>query len=112
MTADAEGTERAVLRLTAGIEPPEHREILMRCLDGDVSPAVALMRLLTDTGDLAAVRVTVDEITMRAAVLSRAGDSLIRDRVDELTQLMIVEELRRDLRMPGFPSVKAPAEGD
>ena len=65
----------------------------MRCLNGSVSPAVALMRLLIDTEDVAAVRTTVDEITMRAAALSRAGDSLIRDRVDELTQLMVENEL-------------------
>ena len=65
----------------------------MRCLNGSVSPAVALMRLLIDTEDVAAVRTTVDEITMRAAALSRACDSLIRDRVDELTQLMVENEL-------------------
>ncbi|MEP6507676.1 MAG: class I SAM-dependent methyltransferase [Gemmatimonadales bacterium] len=88
-----ESTESAVLRLTVGIEPPEHREILVRCLNGNVSPAVALMRLLIDTEDAAAVRGTVDEITMRAASLSRAGDNLIRDRVDELTQLMVDNEL-------------------
>lgn len=93
MIADAESTESGVRRLTVGIEPAEHREILMRCLSGSVSPAVALMRLLIDTEDAAAVRATVDEITMRAAVLSRAGDSLIRDRVDELTQLMVENEL-------------------
>ncbi|MEO5903927.1 MAG: class I SAM-dependent methyltransferase [Gemmatimonadaceae bacterium] len=93
MIADAETTESAILRLTAGIEPVEHREILMRCLNGSVSPAVALMRLLIDTEDAGAVRTTVDEITMRAAVLSRAGDNLIRDRVDELTQLMVENEL-------------------
>lgn len=93
MIADAERTESAVLRLTVGIEPAEHREILMRCLNGNVSPAVALMRLLIDTEDAAAVRGTVDEITMRAAALSRAGDNLIRDRVDELTQLMVENEL-------------------
>ena len=93
MTADAERTESAVRRLTAGIEPVEHREILMRCLNGGVSPAVALMRLLIDTEDAAAVRATVDEITTRAAALSRSGDSLIRDRVDELTQLMVENEL-------------------
>jgi len=90
--AGAETTESAVLRLTAGIEPVEHREILMQCLNGSLSPVVALMRLL-DTEDAAVVRTTVDEVTMRAAELSRAGDSLIRDRVDELTQLMVENEL-------------------
>lgn len=93
MSADEERTENAVRRLTVGIEPAEHREILTRCLNGSISPAVALMRLLIDTEDAAVVRATVDELTMRAAVLSRAGDSLIRDRVDELTQLMVENEL-------------------
>jgi ubiquinone/menaquinone biosynthesis C-methylase UbiE len=51
------------------------------------------MQLLIDTEDAAAVRATVDEITIRAAVLSRSGDSLLRDRVDELTQLMVENEL-------------------
>jgi len=91
--AGTESTESAVRRLTIGIEPAEHRDILTMCLCGNLSPAVALMRLLIDTEDAAAVRATVDEVTMRAAVLSRAGDSLIRDRVDELTQLMVENEL-------------------
>jgi len=51
------------------------------------------MQLLIDTEDAAAVRATVDEITIRAAALSRSGDSLLRDRVDELTQLMVENEL-------------------
>lgn len=93
MIADTEHVEGAVRRLTKGIEPPEHRDILTRCLTGNLSPAVALMRLLIDTEDAAAVRATVDEITIRAAVLSRSGDSLLRDRVDELTQLMVENEL-------------------
>ncbi len=89
----------------------------MSCLNGGVSPAVALMRLLIDTEDAAAVRATVDEITTRAAVLSRAGDSLVRDRVDELTQLMvenelgcerIAEMLRTTMDSPGMaPTVEA-----
>jgi ubiquinone/menaquinone biosynthesis C-methylase UbiE len=93
LIADTEHVEGAVRRLTKGIQPPEHKDILMRCLSGSVSPAVALMQLLIDTEDAAAVRSTVDEITIRAAVLSRSGDSLLRDRVDELTQLMIENEL-------------------
>lgn len=93
MIADTEHVEGAVKRLTKGIEPPAHKDILMRCLAGNLSPAVALMQLLIDTEDAAAVRATVDEITIRAAVLSRSGDSLLRDRVDELTQLMVENEL-------------------
>ncbi len=82
----------AVLRLTAEMEPPEHRDILVRCLSGSLSPAVALMRLLIETEDAAAVRATVDEVTRRAAHVSRATDSLLRDRVDDLTQLLVENE--------------------
>jgi len=91
--AYTESIDGAVRRLTKGIEPAEHREVLMLCLSGNVSPAVALMQLLIDTEDAAAVRATVDEITIRAAALSRSSDSLLRDRVDELTQLMVENEL-------------------
>lgn len=81
-----------VRRLTSGLEPPRHREILMRCLSGTLSPAVALMQLLVETEDAAVVRATVDEVTRRAASVSRASDSLLRDRVDELTQLIVENE--------------------
>lgn len=82
----------AVERLTHGIEPSSHREILVRCLSGALSPAVALMQLLIETEDAAKVRAVVDEVTRRAASLSRAGDSLVRDRVDDLTQLVVENE--------------------
>jgi len=82
----------AVDRLTAGIEPAEHRNILKRCLEGSLSPAVALMQLLIETEDAAQVRAAVDDVTQRAASLSRATDSLLRDRVDDLTQLVIENE--------------------
>ena len=82
----------AIDRLTAGIEPVEHRDILRRCLSGSLSPAVSLMQLLIETEDAAQVRAAVDEVTRRAASLSRATDSLLRDRVDDLTQLVIENE--------------------
>jgi cyclopropane fatty-acyl-phospholipid synthase-like methyltransferase len=82
----------AVERLVAGIEPQTHRNILTRCLSGSLSPAVALMQLIIDTEDAAEVRAAVDEVTRRAATLSRATDSLLRDRVDELTQLVVENE--------------------
>lgn len=82
----------AVERLTAGIEPQAHRQILVHCLSGSLSPAVALMQLLIETEDAALVRGTVDEVTRRAASLSRATDSLLRDRVDDLTQLVVENE--------------------
>ena len=106
----------AVERLTAGLEPPAHRDILVRCLSGTLSPAVALMQLLIETEDAAAVRAAVDEVTRRAASLSRATDSLLRDRVDDLTQLVvenepgcekIAEMLRSDVDSPApAPSVE------
>ncbi len=82
----------AVERLTAGIEPPANRDILKRCLSGSLSPAVALMQLLIETEDAAEVRAAVDDVTQRAASLSRATDSLLRDRVDDLTQLVVENE--------------------
>lgn len=92
MITGPEGEAGAVRRLTSGIEPPAHREILMRCLSGTLSPGVALMQLLIETEDAAAVRATVDEVTLRAALLSRATDNLLRDRVDDLTQLVVENE--------------------
>ena len=82
----------AVERLIAGIEPPAIREILGRCLSGSLSPAVALKQLLIETENAAEVRAAVDDVTQRAASLSRATDSLLRDRVDDLTQLVIENE--------------------
>lgn len=85
-----EGVEStAVTRLVGGIEPPATREILERCLSGSISPAVALMQMLIESEDAGAVRVAIDEVTSQAASVSRASDSLLRDRVDELTQLVV-----------------------
>jgi ubiquinone/menaquinone biosynthesis C-methylase UbiE len=89
----ADVTDGAARRLVAEIKPEAHREILLRCLSGSLSPAVALMQLLIDTEDAAAVRTTIDELTLRAATVSRATDSLLRDRVDDLTQLVVENEL-------------------
>lgn len=82
----------AVERLTSGIEPESQREILARCISGTLAPAVAMMQLLIETRDAAAVRALIDEVTRRAASLSRATDSLVRDRVDDLTQLVVENE--------------------
>jgi len=89
VTVPLEGEAGAVARLVSGIGDEEHRQILTRCLSGALSPAVALIQLLIITEDAARVRTIVDEITERAALLSRATDSLLRDRVDELTQLLV-----------------------
>jgi ubiquinone/menaquinone biosynthesis C-methylase UbiE len=82
----------AAARLVAGIGDDGHQVTLKRCLSGTMSPAVALMQLLISTEDAVAVRAMVDEVTERAALLSRATDSLLRDRVDELTQLLVENE--------------------
>ena len=81
-----------VERLIHGIGSDASRSTLARCLSGNVSPAVALMQLLIETKDVVAVRMIIDEVTRRAASLSRATDSLLRDRVDELTQLVVENE--------------------
>ena len=82
----------AVDRLTAGIEELAHRETMIRCLSGDLSPTAALRQLSGMIGNPAVVRAIVDEVTRRAASISRATDSLLRDRVDELTQLVVENE--------------------
>ena len=82
----------AVERLTAGIEHEGTRDILKQCLSGSLSPAVALTQLLVETKDAAKVKAAVDDVTQRAASLSRASDSLLRDRVDDLTQLVVENE--------------------
>lgn len=89
LTARAGVESAAVARLAAGIEAPALRAILERCLSGVISPAVAVMQMLIESEDAAAVRGAIDDLTARAASLSRANDSLLRDRVDELTQLVV-----------------------
>jgi len=91
--AGREGMEaELVSRLTEGIEPDGVRRVLVRCLDGALSPQVALLQLLVASANLTEVRFVVDEITQRADADSRAGDSLVRDRVDELTRLFVENE--------------------
>lgn len=88
-----EGSERAAaLRLTSGIHPETARLVLERCLAGDLPPSSALRELLEMTDEPERVRSLVDQVTDRAAVLSRAGDRLLQDRVDELTQLVVEPE--------------------
>lgn len=87
---DRAGVEaEAVARLTGGLEPQETRAILVQCLNGGLSPAVAIVRLLAATHDVADVRAAVDHVTRHAAAGSRAGDALVRDRADSLTQLFV-----------------------
>jgi hypothetical protein len=88
--------EEAIKRLLLGIHDEEVREILVGCLNGTISPSVALKRMLIETEDAAAVRAAVDDVTRRAADLSRSGDSLLRDRVDDLTRLVVEDERGMD----------------
>jgi SAM-dependent methyltransferase len=88
-----EGNEaELVSRLTDGIRPEGMRRALMRCLSGEVSPPVTLMELLRESENVTTVRYVVDDITQRADADSRASDSLVRDRVDELTRLLVENE--------------------
>jgi hypothetical protein len=85
----------AVKRLVLGISDETLRGILVRCLEGSISPSIALMQMLMKTEDAVAVRAAVDDVTSRAAALSRSGDNLVRDRVDDLTQLVVESEFGR-----------------
>jgi hypothetical protein len=64
------------------------RAILVQCLAGEVAPSVAISRMLAE-GSAYVVRAAIDEVTLRAATVSRASDMLVHDRVDELTQLFV-----------------------
>lgn len=78
----------AITRLTEGLQPPAIRAILVQCLTGEVAPSAAISRLLAVEG-ASTVRAAIDDVTHRAATLSRASDTMVRDRVDELTQIFI-----------------------
>jgi hypothetical protein len=78
----------AISRLTEGIEPREVRAILVQCLAGELAPSAAISRMLTESG-AANIRFAIDEVTERAATISRASDMLVHDRVDELTQVFV-----------------------
>jgi hypothetical protein len=78
----------AIKRLTDNVQPPAMRAILVQCLAGDIAPSVAISRLLAE-GPLATVRAAIDDVTERAATISRVSDMLVHDRVDELTQVFV-----------------------
>ena len=78
----------AISRLTDGLQPPGIRAILVQCLAGEVAPSAAISRMLAVGGPLS-VRAVIDDVTHRAATLSRASDRLVQDRVDELTQIFV-----------------------
>ena len=78
----------AIIRLTDDVQPREIRAILVQCLAGEVAPSTAVARMISETG-AAAVRAAIDNVTQRAATISRASDMLVHDRVDELTQVFV-----------------------
>lgn len=83
--------EEAVIRLTSEIQPNKLRQIVSECLRGDVSPTATLCELVR-AADLEVARQVIDQVTHKAATISRAGDNLVRDRADELTQLFVEAE--------------------
>lgn len=78
----------AINRLTDGVQPPGIRAILVQCLAGEVAPSTAIERMIAE-GGAASVRAAIDDVTHRAATISRASDMLVHDRVDELTQVFV-----------------------
>lgn len=88
MTTRAGLEAEAINRLTEGIEPREVRAILVQCLAGDIAPSDAISKMLAGSGAIT-VRLAIDDVTHRAATISRASDMLVQDRVDELTQVFV-----------------------
>src|SRR3954469_11317506 len=78
----------AINRLTDGVQPAVMRAILVQCLIGELAPSAAVSRMLAE-GGAQVVRAAIDEVTLRAATISRASDMLVHDRVDELTQIFV-----------------------
>lgn len=113
---DRAGVEaEAVARLTVGIEPRENRAILVQCLNGELSPAVVIVRMLAASHDVAEVRAAIDYVTKQAAAQSRAGDNLVHDRADNLTQLFVdnvreCEEIVAMAENDGHTGRECPAE--
>ena len=80
--------EAAINRLTDDVQPSEVRAILVQCLAGEVAPSTAVARMIAKSG-AGTVRAAIDDVTERAATISRASDMLVHDRVDELTQVFV-----------------------
>jgi len=112
----------AISRLTDGLQPPAIRAILVQCLIGVLAPSAAISRML-EVDSPSTVRAAIDDVTHRAATLSRAGDTMVRDRVDELTQIFVEKvpditegrDLAKGRSEEPEPQVRRtwrPAEGD
>ncbi len=81
--------EEAVVRLTSAIEHTSMRRIVIDCLTGSITPAAGLREMATRAEDISTIRSVIDCVTERAALISRSGDNLVRDRADDLTQLFV-----------------------
>jgi hypothetical protein len=110
----------AINRLTDGVEPAVMRAILVQCLAGEVAPSAAISRMLAE-GAPHVVRAAIDDVTRRAATISRASDMLVHDRVDELTQVFVEnvaaladvsDATKTPTRSPGPPVSPPPEPGD
>lgn len=88
MTTRSGMEAEAITRLTESVEPRAIRAILVQCLAGELAPSTAIS-LMLETGGAATVRPAIDDVTHRAATISRASDMLVHDRVDELTQVFV-----------------------
>jgi hypothetical protein len=98
----------AISRLTDGLQPPSLRAILVQCLVGELAPSVAVSRMLAAESP-ATVRAAIDDVTRRAATVSRASDMLVHDRVDELTQIFVEKVV--EAGDPGDAAKHATAQG-
>jgi cyclopropane fatty-acyl-phospholipid synthase-like methyltransferase len=94
-----------VERLVARVEPPVFRDILHRCLSGNVSPQVTLMQMICESESAVDVRGAVHEVMARAEADSNVGP-IVRQRVLELARALsenaggvdrIVEMLRSNV---------------
>lgn len=107
----------AINRLTDLVRPRSVRAILVQCLAGEIAPSIAIARMLAEE-DASTVRTAIDDVTHRAATISRASDMLVHDRVDELTQIFVedvagladVSEAKRTQRTEGAPRPPEPRE--
>jgi hypothetical protein len=88
MTSRTGMEAEAISRLTDGVQPAAIRAILVQCLSGELAPSTAVSRMLS-AGGASTVRAAIDDVTHRAATMSRASDRLVQDKVDELTQVFV-----------------------
>lgn len=106
----------AINRLTDGLEPPAIRATLVKCLAGELAPSAAISKMLASAG-AASVRGAIDDVTRRAATISRASDKLVHDRVDELTQVFVekvatladIGEITKSRPTPGPGRISRPS---